>query len=188
MANVVVLDTETVSGTYGLISVGAIVLGMEGNQIEPMAAYFGFSDEYEEGYYFVQQLNYANRFGVKRKSREVIERDLRQLIRAHGVKTAFAYNAGFDKCVVGSYLPGLRFEWRDLMQPARKTLGGQNHYHKYKKVHPGAELTSNGLLKCCYSVDCVGCYLGLPRETHVAIEDATLETQIAIKLGLFRDS
>ena len=52
-------------------------------------------------------------------------------------------------------------------------------------IHPYAELSKNGLLKRGYSVECVGRYLDLPYETHVAIEDALMETEIAVRLGLF---
>ena len=40
-------------------------------------------------------------------------------------------------------------------------------------------------MKRGYSVDSVGRYLGLPHETHVAIEDAQMEVEIAVRLGLF---
>ena len=182
---VIVIDTETVTGTYGLLSVGAVVLELYGDKITPLDKYFGFSNEFEHGFYFAQQYAYAIRNNVKRKSRREIEYELAELVRRYNVKTAFAYNASFDKAVTGVYLPALKFNWYDLMKPARKILAGAEHYTAYKKFHPHIELTRSGILKRGYSVDCVGRYLGLPRETHVAIEDAQMETEIAVRLGLF---
>ena len=49
------IDTETVTGTYGLLSVGAVVLERKGEGVKPLESYFGFSDEYEYGFYFAQQ-------------------------------------------------------------------------------------------------------------------------------------
>jgi hypothetical protein len=128
------------------------------------------------------------RNSIKRKSRREIEYELADLVRRYNVKTAFAYNASFDKAVTGVYLPALKFNWYDLMKPARKILAGAEHYPAYKKFHPDIELTQSGILKRGYSVDCVGRYLGLPKETHVAIEDAQMETEIAVRLKLFSKS
>lgn len=185
MGKIIVIDTETVTGTYGLLSVGAVVLERNGEKITPLDTYFGFSDEFEYGFYFAQQYAYALRNSVRRKPRREIEAELSDLVRRYNVNTAFAYNAGFDKAVAKAYLPALQFSWLDLMKPARKILAGAEHYPAYKKLHPNIELTRNGVLKRGYSVDCVGRYLGLPHETHVAIEDAQMETEIAVRLGLF---
>jgi len=185
MGRIIVIDTETVTGTYGLLSVGAVVLERYGNKVTSLDTYFGFSNEFEHGFYFAQQYAYALRNGVKRKSRREIEAELAALVRRYGVNTAFAYNAGFDKAVARAYLPALQLTWLDLMKPARQILAGAEHYPAYKKLHPYIELTRGGLLKRGYSVDCVGRYLGLPHETHVAIEDALMETEIAARLELF---
>ncbi|MCL1859347.1 MAG: hypothetical protein FWF92_08955 [Oscillospiraceae bacterium] len=185
MAKIIVIDTETVTGMYGLLSVGAVIAELYGDKITPVDTYFGFSDEFEHGFYFAQQYAYALRNGVKRKSRREIEYELANLVRRYNINTAFAYNASFDKAVTGEYLPALKFNWFDLMKPARQILAGAEHYTAYKKFHPHIELTRGGILKRGYSVDCVGRYLGLPRETHVAIEDAQMETEIAVRLGLF---
>jgi len=182
---IMVIDTETVTGTYGLLSVGVVVLERNGEKITPIDTYFGFSDEFEYGFYFAQQYAYAARNGIKRKSRREIEAELADLVRRYNVKTAFAYNASFDKTVAEAYLPVLQFTWLDLMKPARQILAGAEHYPAYKKLHPHIELTRGGLLKRGYSVECVGRYLGLPHETHVAVEDAQMETEIAVQLGLF---
>ena len=56
MDKVVVIDTETVTGTYGLISVGAVVLARDGDKITQFDTYFGFSDEYEYRIYFAEQI------------------------------------------------------------------------------------------------------------------------------------
>jgi len=185
MEKIIVIDTETVTGTYGLLSVGAVVLERYGNKVAPLDTYFGFSDEFEHGFYFAQQYAYAMRNSVRRKSRREIEAELADLVRRYDVNTAFAYNAGFDKTVARIYLPTLQFNWFDLMKPARQILAGAEHYPAYKRLHPHIELTRGGILKRGYSVDCVGRYLGLPHETHVAIEDAQMETEIAVRLGLF---
>jgi len=185
MGKIIVIDTETVTGTYGLLSVGAVVSDWDGKKIRPLDTYFGFSDEFEHGFYFAQQYAYALQNGVKRKPRREIEAELAELIRRYGLKTAFAYNASFDKAVAGAYLPVLQLTWLDLMKPARRILAGAEHYPAYKKLHPNIELTRGGVLKRGYSVDCVGRYLGLPHETHVAVEDALMETEIAVRLGLF---
>ena len=185
MGRIVVIDTETVTGTYGLLSVGAVVLERYGNKVTPLDTYFGFSNEFEHGFYFAQQYAYALRNGVKRKSRREIEAELAALVRRYGVNTAFAYNAGFDKAVARAYLPALQLTWLDLMKPARQILASVEHYPAYKKLHPHIELTRGGILKRGYSVECVGRYLGLPHETHVAVEDALMETEIAARLGLF---
>ena len=58
---IIVIDTETVTGTYGLLSVGAVVLERKGTQIKTLDTYFGFSDEFEHGFYFAQQYEYAKR-------------------------------------------------------------------------------------------------------------------------------
>ena len=185
MGKIIVIDTETVTGTYGLLSVGAVVLERYGNKVKLLDTYFGFSDEFEYGFYFAQQYAYALRNNIKRKPRREIEAELADLVRRYGVNTAFAYNAGFDKAVAITYLPALKFTWLDLMKPARQILAGAEHYPEYKKLHPYIELTQSGILKRGYSVECVGQYLGLPRETHVAIEDALMETEIAVRLELF---
>jgi len=185
MDKVIVIDTETVTGTYGLLSVGVVVLELDGERLRSLDTYFGFSDEFEHGFYFAQQYAYAKRNGVRRKSRYEIEEELADLVHRYDVDTAFAYNARFDKTVARAYLPTLQLNWLDLMKPARKVLAGTQHYPAYKRFHPYVELTKGGLLKRCYSVDCVGRYLGLPHETHVAIEDALMETEIAARLGLF---
>jgi len=185
MQKIIVIDTETVTGTYGLLSVGAVVLEWNGVKVTPLDTYFGFSNEFEHGFYFAQQYAYALRNSVRRKPRREIEAELADLVRRYGVNTAFAYNAGFDKAVASAYLPTLQFTWLDLMKPARQILAGAEHYPAYKKLHPHSELTRGGILKRGYSVDCVGRYLGLPHETHVAIEDALMETEIAVRLGLF---
>ena len=185
MEKIIVIDTETVTGTYGLLSVGAVVSEWDGEKITPLDTYFGFSNEFDNGFYFAQQYAYAKRNGVRRKSRVEIERELLDLVRRYSVNTAFAYNASFDKTVAASYLPALKFTWFDLMKPARQILAGAEHYPAYKKLHPHSELTKSGVLKRGYSVDCVGRYLGLPHETHVAVEDAQMETEIAVRLGLF---
>ena len=179
------IDTETVTGTYGLLSVGAVILKREDKKITEFETYFGFSSEFEYGFYFAQQYAYAQKNGIKRKTRFKIEAELAELVRRYDINTAFAYNAGFDKAVIGAYLPSLKFSWFDLMKPARKILADENHYPVYKNLYPDAALTRGGLLKRGYSVDCVGRYLGLPRETHIAVEDAQMETEIALKLGLF---
>ena len=185
MGKIVVIDTETVTGTYGLLSVGAVVLERNSDDIELLETYFGFSDEFEYGFYFAQQYAYAIRNSIKRKPRFEINADVADLIRRHDIDMVFAYNAGFDKAVARAYLPELKAAWYDLMKPARQLLASAEHYPNYKRIHPHAELTKNGLLKRGYSVECVGRYLGLPHETHVAIEDALMETEIADKLGLF---
>ena len=185
MEKVIVIDTETVTGTYGLLSVGVVVLARDEDRINPLDTYFGFSDEFEHGFYFAQQYDYAQRNSVKRKKKCEIEMDLVDLIRRYDVNTAFAYNARFDKAVARAYLPTLQFAWFDLMKPARQILASAEHYPAYKRLHPHIELTRSGVLKRGYSVECVGRYLGLPHETHVAIEDAQMETEIAVRLGLF---
>ena len=185
MGKIAVIDTETVTGTYGLLSVGAVILERKGESVEPLESYFGFSDEYQYGFYFAQQSAYAKLNRIERKPRIKIESEVADLIRRYGVCTVFAYNARFDKAVARAYLPELQVMWYDLMKPARQVLASAEHYPMYKRMHPYAELTKNGLLKRGYSVECVGRYLGLPHETHVAIEDALMETEIAVKLGLF---
>ena len=185
MDKIIVIDTETVTGTYGLLSVGAVVLERDGCNVNLLDTYFGFSDEFEYGFYYAQQCAYAKRHGVRRKPRGEIEAELADLVSRHNVGTAFAYNARFDKAVAQMYLPTLRFDWLDLMKPARRILASDEHYPAYKRLHPHIELTWGGLLKRGYSVECVGQYLGLPHETHVAIEDAQMETEIAVRLGLF---
>jgi len=185
MGKIIVIDTETVTGAYGLLSVGAVILERDGDKITPLDTYFGFSDEYEYGFYFAQQYEYSKRNGVQRKPRRDIEAELADLTRRYDVSAAFAYNASFDKTVARAYLPSLQFTWLDLMRPARRILAGADHYPAYKKLHPQSSLTRGGVLKRGYSVECVGRYLGLPHETHVAIEDAQMETEIAIRLGLF---
>jgi len=185
MSKIIVIDTETVTGNYGLLSVGAAVSEWDGKKAEPLDIYFGFSDEFEHGFYFAQQYAYALRNNVTRKPRRFIEAELAELIRRHGLKTVFAYNASFDKEVARKYLPALQLTWLDLMKPARRILAGAEHYPAYKKLHPHTELTRSGVLKRGYSVECVGRYLGLPHETHVAVEDALMETEIAVRLGLF---
>ena len=185
MEKIIVIDTETVTGTYGLLSVGVVVLERNGEKVKSLDTYFGFSDEFEHGFYFAQQYTYAKQNSVKRKPRCEIEAELADLVRRYDVNTAFAYNANFDKTVAKVYLPTLQFTWLDLMKPTRQILASLEHYPAYKKLHPHIELTRSGILKRGYSVECVGCYLGLPQETHVAIEDAQLETEIAVRLGLF---
>ena len=182
---IVVIDTETVTGAYGLLSVGAVVLERKDKGIKPLESYFGFNDEYEYGFYFAQQSAYAKRNCIKRKPRYEIEAEVADLISRYDVDAAFAYNARFDKAVARAYLPEVQVTWYDLMKPARQILASAEHYPNYKRIHPYAELTKNGLLKHGYSVECVGRYLGLPHETHVAIEDALMETEIAVRLGLF---
>ena len=185
MGNIIVIDTETVTGTYGLILIGAVILEKDGKRLSELENYFGFSDEFDYGFYFAQQNDYAKRNNITRKPRNEIETELSALIRRYEINIAFAYNAGFDRTVIQSYLPKLQFNWFDLMKPARKVLASEEHYPAYKRFHPHVELTRNGLLKRGYGVDCVSRYLGLPHETHVAIEDAQMETEIAIHLGLF---
>ena len=185
MGKIIVIDTETVTGTYVLLSVGAVVLERDGHKITPLDTYFGFSDEFEYGFYFAQQNAYAKQNSVRRKPRREIEEELADLTRRYDVNEAFAYNARFDKTVIRAYMPTLQFSWYDLMKPARQILASAEHYPKYKRMHPYIELTRGGILKRGYSVECVGCYLGLPHETHVAIEDAQMETEIAVRLGLF---
>ena len=185
MGKIIVIDTETVTGTYGLLSVGAVVLERDGRKTIPLDTYFGFSDEFEYGFYFEQQCSHARRNNIRRKPRSEIEADLAELARRYEVHTAFAYNARFDKTVIKAYMPSLHFTWLDLMQPARRILAGADHYPVYKRMHPYIELTQGGVLKRGYSVECVGRYLGLPHETHVAIEDAQMEAEIAVRLGLF---
>jgi len=185
VGKIIVIDTETVTGTYGLLSVGAVVLDRDNQKVTQLDTYFGFSDEYEYGFYFAQQYAYAMLNSVKRKPRCEIEAELVDLARRYNVSKAFAYNARFDKTVVRAYMPTLQFTWLDLMKPARQILAGADHYPVYKRIHPYAELTRGGVLKRGYSVECVGRYLGLPHETHVAIEDAQMETEIAVRLGLF---
>ena len=185
MENIIVIDTETVTGTYGLLSIGAVVLQRDGGKTTPLDSYFGFSDEFEQGFYFAQQMAYAKRHRIVRKPRGKIEDELAGLARRYGICTAFAYNAGFDKTVMRAYLPKFNANWRDMMRPARQILASAEHYPAYKRLHPHIELTRGGILKRGYSVECVGRYLGLPHETHVAIEDAQMETEIAIRLGLF---
>ena len=185
MKKIIVIDTETVTGTYGLLSVGAVVLERDGDEVTPLELYFGFSDEFEYGFYFSQQYAYAKRNSIKRKPRSEIEMEIAELAYRYDVGTAFAYNARFDKTVTRAYLPTLQLTWLDLMKPARKILASAEHYPVYKRIHPHVELTRNGLLKRGYSVECVGRYLGLPHETHAAIEDALMETEIAVRLGLF---
>ncbi|GHV57775.1 hypothetical protein FACS1894216_22340 [Synergistales bacterium] len=185
MQNIIVIDTETVTGTYGLLSVGAVVLSREGENLETLDTYFGFSNEFDYGFYFEQQYAYAKRNRVMRKPRHEIESELAGIVRRYGVTTAYAYNARFDKAVSMSYLLSLQFDWHDLMKPARQILASEEHYPVYKKLHPHIELTRSGILKRGYSVECIGRYLGLPHETHVAIEDAQMETEIALRLGLF---
>ena len=185
MDKLIVIDTETVTGTYGLLSVGMIVLAIDGETINTLDTYFGFSDEFEHGFYFAQQNAYAKRNGINRKPRTEIEAEIVDMVRRFQISAAFAYNAGFDRAVVKTYMPNLQFNWFDLMKPARQILASEEHYPAYKKFHPHVELTRGGILKRGYSVDCVGRYLGLSSETHVAIEDAQMETEIAVRLGLF---
>ena len=185
MRNAVVIDTETVTGTYGLLSVGAVVIEMDGERICPLDTFFGFSDEFDYGFFFAQQQTYTKRNNIKRKARLDIEKELFDMLCRYKINTAFAYNARFDKTVVQTYLPSLKLNWLDLMAPARQVLADAAHYPAYKKLYPYCELTRNGLLKRGYSVECVGRYLGLGQETHVAIEDALMEIEIAVRLGLF---
>lgn len=148
MENVIVIDTETVTGTYGLLSVGAVVLSRDGERISQLDAFFGFSNEFDYGFYFSEQYAYAKRNNVKRKPRCEIETELADILSRYNVKTAYAYNARFDKAVARSYLPVLQLDWLDLMKPARKVLASAEHYHAYKRLHPHIELTKGGLLKC----------------------------------------
>lgn len=185
MGNIIVIDTETVTGTYGLLSVGAVVIERDNDIIIPLETYFGFSNEFEHGFYFAQQIAYARRHKVARKPRYEIEDELADIVRRYDISTAFAYNARFDKAVARAYFPTLQLNWLDFMKPARQILASAEHYPAYKRLHPHIELTRGGILKRGYSVECVGQYLGLPHETHVAIEDAQMETEIAARLGLF---
>ena len=185
MVRIAVVDTETVSGTRGLLSVGLILLEAKGGDARPLGSYFGFSDEHDHGMYFNEQMIYARRNNVLRKSRGRIEEELYGIFRRNAVETAFAYNSSFDSAVVKGHLPSLRLSWLDLMHPARRILAGADHFPAYSKVHPGARLTGTGVLASHYKADDVGLYLGLPQETHVAVEDALLETEIALRLGLF---
>jgi len=182
---VIVIDTETVTGKYGLISVGAVVLECDGGRFAQVEAYFGFSDEYNSGFYYAQQKAYAKRNKVNRKPRSEIEAELADIINRYDISVAYAYNAWFDKAVAKAYLPSLQLKWLDLMQPARAVLAGAEHYPAYRRLYPDAELTYGGILKRGYSVDNVGRYLGLQPETHVAIEDVQMEIIIAERLGLF---
>jgi len=184
MENAIVIDTETVTGIYGLLSVGVVVIERDGGRINSIDAYFGFCEEFDYGFYYTQQYAYARRHGIKRKPCYEVEAELADLVRRYDVSTAFAYNARFDKAVARAYLPTLRLNWFDLMRPARQVLASDEHYPAYKRLHPYIELTRGGLLKRGYSVECVGRYLGLAHETHVAIEDAQMETEIAVRLGL----
>ncbi|GHV54661.1 hypothetical protein FACS1894216_15130 [Synergistales bacterium] len=161
MQNIIVVDTETVTGTYGLLSVGVVMLSRSSNNIKTLDTYFGFSDEFDYGFYFVQQYDYAYRNRVKRKPRCKIESELADLVQQYGVTTAYAYNAHFDKTVVQAYLSSLQFDWLDLMKSARRVLASEEHYPVYKKIHPHIELTRNGILKRGYSVECVGRYSAL---------------------------
>jgi DNA polymerase III epsilon subunit-like protein len=188
MENVIIIDTETVTGTYGLLSAGLVVVALDGGRITPLDTYFGFSDEFHYGFYYAQQAAYAKRNGVKRKPRCEIEEEINGLVRRYDVKTALAYNARFDKTVSRQYFPSLEFRWLDLVKPARQVLAGAEHYPAYQRLYPGVELTRGGLLKRNYSVECVGRYLGLPHETHVAVEDAQMEMEIAIRLGLLNSA
>jgi hypothetical protein len=182
---VIVIDTETIAGTYGLLSVGAVVLALDGQNVLKLDRYFGFSVEYNYGCYFPHQVAYAKRNRVRRKPQLEIEAELSDLARRYDVNTAFAYNAKLDKEVSRVHFPSLDFTWLDLMMSARKVLASDEHYPAYKQLHPHIELTRKGILKRGYSVECVGRYLGRPHETHVSIEDAELETEIATRLGLF---
>jgi len=100
LEKIIVIDTETVTGTYGLLSVGAVILERDGQKTTPLDTYFGLSDEFEYGFYFAQQYAYAQRNRIKRKPRREIEAELAGLARCYGVNAAFAYNARFDKTVV----------------------------------------------------------------------------------------
>ncbi|MDR0434103.1 MAG: hypothetical protein LBH21_03445 [Gracilibacteraceae bacterium] len=141
MEKIIVIDTETVTGARGLLSVGAVVLERDGDAVKTLDTYFGFSDEYEYGFYYAQQVAYARRNRVKRKPRSEIETELAGMVCRHDVHTAFAYNASFDKAVSGRYLPSLDFTWLDLMEPARRILASDEHYPAYKRLHPHTELT-----------------------------------------------
>jgi hypothetical protein len=151
MEKIIVIDTETVTGTYGLLSVGVVVLTKNGEQISLLDTYFGFSDEFEYGFYFAQQYAYAKQNSINRKPRSEIETDIVDLVYRYEVTTAFAYNASFDNAVARTYLPKLQFTWFDLMKPARQVLASEEHYPSYKKLHPHIELTRGGLLKRGYS-------------------------------------
>jgi hypothetical protein len=185
MGTFAVLDTETVWGSSGLLSLGLIVFEASGQGVSELGSWFWFSSEHNSGMYYDAQKKYAKKNKVPRTDRDTIEQELSSVIGGYKVKTAYAYNASFDQAVVGESLPSIRVKFRDLMHPARRVLAGKEHFPAYSRVHPGARVTGTGVLGCCYKADDVGRYLGLPPETHVAIEDAWLEAEIAMKLGLF---
>lgn len=162
-----VIDTET-NWDNALMSIGIVI--SDSDNMRPLdAKYFVITPEYECGGMYENSLFIVESFETI--MRYELEAELTAFLKKHSIKKLFAYNARFDKGLLGE-LSG--FVWHDIMALAA--------YRQHNKSIPDcAECFKTGRLKRGYGVEPILRLLSGERdyfETHNALIDALDELTI----------
>jgi len=164
-----VIDTET-NWFDQVMSIGAVI--GDGESLRPGAArYYIFPEEAAVGGMYEDVLLLDTPVRPLYASRAEAMADLADWLARNGVRSLFAYNAGFDK----NHLPELGgFSWFDIM---RMAIYRQNN----PKIPAWADCFSTGRMKRNYGVEPMLRLLSGNRdyrETHNALFDALDELEI----------
>ncbi len=174
MANFAVIDTET-NWSDQVMSIGTVIADKD--TFRPIRGkYHILPMECQIGGMFENTLFVDTPVRPILCTREEALAELRSWFCQHGVRSIFAYNAGFDR----NHLPELAdFRWYDIMRLAA--------YRQYNPQIPAnAECFSTGRLKRGYGVESMLRLLSGTRtyqETHNAFHDALDELEIMRLLG-----
>ena len=174
MAKFAVIDTET-NWADRVMSIGIVIA--DADTFRPIGAkYYILPAECAIGGMFENTLYLKTPVKPVQCTREEALADLKNWLKAKGVTSLFAYNAGFDR----NHLPELgSFSWYDIMRLAA--------YRQHNpKIPACADCFSTGRLKRGYGVEAMLRLLsGDPsyQESHNAFFDAMEELEIMRLLG-----
>lgn len=174
MGNFAVIDTET-NWADQVMSIGTVIADIDTLALIE-AKYHILPIECEIGGMYYDTLFLETPVKPILCTRAEALQDLTGWFRQHGIRSIFAYNAGFDR----NHLPELRdFDWFDIMRLAA-----------YRQTNPfiptDADCCSTGRLKRGYGVEAMLRLLAgsrTYRETHNAFFDAMDELEIMRLLG-----
>lgn len=173
-----VIDTET-NWNNELMSIGTVIADCETFKAIKVR-YHVIEPEYRVGGMFSDVLFPDNRLKAILCNGKEAMKDLIGLLKEHGVRSVFAYNAAFDRRL----MPQLNvFDWYDIMSFAA--------YRQYnRKITPFDECYKTGRLKRDYGVEAMMRRLSgnvTYFETHNALYDALDELEIMRLLGYAPD-
>ena len=197
-----VIDTET-CGTLEqpfVYDIGFVILGKQNERLFEYRAlvrevFYGMAEQMESAYYADKLPAYHQEIANKRLQVLPLARireDLAQACKEYKVKTAWAFNAGFDKRALSNtvrkvsnglqlYFMPYGIEWRDVWALACNTILNKRSFFKFVKEQNAytpkdwprtdAEITYRFITNNCSFI-----------ESHTALDDARIESVILARI------